>query len=352
MKVKELQDITDGQFQFYLKLINRIRSKYEVNSFVLDYDWNDYRDYYFREFSDWKEFKKDRLRKLTEGRDRSLREFIIFNSDKPVAFIAHKRMSGNRYEFIFDSEFIKPSGEVCKKIFEILINFFENNDALQICYLANKTGDIEVFKKYGIEIIEDIVTSKLKKEDINFEKLKSIVNGNEYAMNLDLKLFRKIPEEISEIYIDYMNDILKAKEHHNPKRKEFIDYKKKDLLWSIKIDEEDGDPMYLFMLFDKDKIAGSCKVYIEKEDDSVFIQHCGGLTGVAEKYRGKGLAKYLKASMYLKTSEDYPGFRHAITDTYPWNKYMFRINEELGFRIFNEGSIFKFTKSNLTNLIK
>ena len=124
MKVKELQDITDGQFQFYLKLINRIRSKYEVNSFVLDYDWNDYRDYYFREFSDWKEFKKDRLRKLTEGRDRSLREFIIFNSDKPVAFIAHKRMSGNRYEFIFDSEFIKPSGEVCKKIFEILINFF------------------------------------------------------------------------------------------------------------------------------------------------------------------------------------------------------------------------------------
>ena len=351
MKVKELQDIKDDQFQLYCKLINKIRNKYKGNSYVLDYDWNEYRDYYFREFSYWKEFKKNRLKKLTEGRERYLKEFIIFDSDKPVAFIAYKRMSGNRYEFIFDSKFNEPSGGICKKLFEVLYNFFENNDAVQICYLANKTGDIEVFKKYGIEIIEDIVTSKLKKEDINFEKLKSIVKGNEYAMNLDLKLFRKIPEELSEIYIDYMNDVLKAKEHHNPKREEFTKYRKEDLIRNIKIDEEDGDPMYMFMLFDKDNIAGSCKVYIEKEDDSVFIQHCGGLTGVAEKYRGNGLAKYMKANMYLKISEDYPYFRHAITDTYPWNKYMFRINEELGFRIFNEGSIFKFTKNNLEKLI-
>lgn len=352
MNVIELQDITDNQFQLYVNLIANIRSKYEEDTFILDYDWNDYRDYYFRKFTDWKKFKKDRLNILIEGKERSLKEFVIFNSDKPVGFIAYKRLSGNRYEFIFDSECNEPSREVCRKIFEVLNSFFENSDAKQICYLANKTGDIEVFKKCGIEIIENIVTSKLKKEDMNFDRFKSIVNGNEYAMNLDLKLFRKFPEEISEIYIDYMNDILKAKELHNPKRKEFIKYREVDLLKSIKADEEDGDPMYLFMLFDNDNIAGSCRVYIEKEDDSAFIQHCGGLTGVAENYRGKGLAKYLKASMYLKISEDYPGFRHAITDTYPWNKYMFRINEELGFRIFNEGSIFKFTKSNLEKLIK
>jgi GNAT superfamily N-acetyltransferase len=346
----ELQDITDNQFQLYMNLITNIRSKYEENTFVLDYDWNDYRDYYFRKFTDWKEFKKDRLNILIEGKERSLKEFVIFNSDKPVGFIAYKRLSGNRYEFIFDSECNEPSREVCRKIFEVLNSFFENSDAKQICYLANKTGDIEVFKKCGIEIIENIVTSKLKKEEIDFENLKSIVESNEYAKSLDLKLFRTIPEEIFEKYIDYMNDLLKAKEHHNPEREEFTKYRKEDLLRSIRIDEEDGDPMYMFMLFDKESIAGSCKVYIEREDDGVFIQHCGGLTGVAENYRGKGLAKFLKARMYLKISEDYPGFRHAITDTYPWNKYMYRINEELGFRIFNEGIIFKFTKSNLEKL--
>ena len=64
---------------------------------------------------------------------------------------------------------------------------------------------------------------------MNFDRFKSIVKGNEYAMNLDLKLFRKFPEEISEIYIDYMNDILKAKELHNPKREEFIKFTQKHI---------------------------------------------------------------------------------------------------------------------------
>jgi GNAT superfamily N-acetyltransferase len=333
-----------------MNLITNIRNKYKENSFVLDYDWNEYRDYFFREYSDYREFKESRIRIIENSSKVYLNEYILFKEENPVAFIAYKRLSGNRYEFIFDTEFTELTDDVCKMIFKVLISFFENTDAKQICYLANKSSDIEVFNKYGIEIIENIVTSKLLKKDMDFEKLKSIVNANEYAKSLDLKLFRKIPEDIFERYIDYMNDVLKAKEHHNPDREEFTKYRKENLLRSIRIDEEDGDPMYMFMLFDKESIAGSCKVYIEREDDGVFIQHCGGLTGVAENYRGKGLAKYLKASMYMKISEDYPGFRHAITDTYPWNTYMYRINEELGFRIFNEGIIFKFTKSNLEKL--
>ncbi len=56
--------------------------------------------------------------------------------------------------------------------------------------------------------------------------------------------------------------------------------------------------------------------------------------------------------MYLKIREDYPNFRHALTDTYPWNKYMFKINEELGFKILCEGCIFKFTKENLDKILK
>ncbi|HMS34947.1 MAG TPA: GNAT family protein [Ignavibacteria bacterium] len=346
MKLIKFNDLTDYQFRLYMDLITKIRNKYRENTFVLDYDWNEYRDYFFRVYSDFREFKESRIRIIEDGSRVYLNEYILFKEENPVAFIAYKRVSGKRYEFIFDTEFTQLDDDICKMIFKVLNSFFENTEAKQIFYLANRKSDIEVFSNYGIEITENIVTSKLLKKDMDIEKLKCIVNSNEYAKNLDLKLFRKIPEEIFERYIDYMNDILKAKEHYNPDRYDFVKYKKEDLLRSIEIDEEDGDPMYMYMLFENENIAGSCKIYIEKEDDSVFIQHCGGLTGVAENYRGKGLAMYLKAGMYLKISEEYPGFRHAVTDTYPWNKYMFRINEELGFRIFYEGSIFKFTKSN------
>ncbi len=351
MKLIKFNNLTDHQFQLYMNLITKIRKKYKDNTFVLDYDWNEYRDYFFRDYNDFREFKESRVKIYEDGSRVSLTEYILFKEEKPVAFIAYKRLSGNRYEFIFDTEYIILPEDVCKMIFEVLISFFENTDAKQICHLSNKSSDIEIFSKYGIEIIEEIVTSKLQSKDVDIEKLKSIINGNEIAKDLELKLLRKIPEEIYGRYIDYMNDILKEKERFNPERDDFVKYQYKDLMRSIKIDEEDGDPMYMYMLFDDEIIAGSCKIYIEKEDDGVFIQHCGGLTGVAENYRGKGLAKYLKASMYLKICEEYPGFRHAITDTYPWNKHMFRINEELGFRIFNEGTIFKFTKSNLEKII-
>lgn len=347
MKVIKFNDMNDKQFQSYMNLITRIRKKYKKNTFVLDYDWNEYRDYFFRDYNDFREFKESRVNIYEDGSRVSLTEYILFKEEKPIAFIAYKRLSGNRYEFIFDTEYSDLPEDVCKMIFKVLISFFENTDAKQICHLSNKNSDIEVFSKYGIEIIEQIVTSKLQSKDFDIDKLKSIINGNEFAKDLELKLLKKIPEEIYGRYIDYMNDILKEKERFNPERDDFVKYQYKDLMRSIEIDEEDGDPMYMYMLFDNENIAGSCKIYIEKEDDGVFIQHCGGLTGVAGNYRGKGLAKYLKASMYLKISEDYPGFRHAITDTYPWNKYMYKINEELGFRIYNQGSIFKFTKSNL-----
>ena len=54
--------------------------------------------------------------------------------------------------------------------------------------------------------------------------------------------------------------------------------------------------------------------------------------------------------MYLKIQEDYPDFEQIFTDTYPWNKYMYRINEEFGFKPFQKGYTFRFTKEYLEKL--
>lgn len=350
MNAIELNNLTDDQFILYMNLISKIRNKYKEKEYVLDYDWGEFRDYYFRENSDWIEFKNNRTQVLEDYRDKSLNEFIVFDNEKPVAFIAYKRLSGDRYEFIYDSEFSETPGKVYEEIFEILINFFNKTGAKEISYMANRIHDITSFRNYGAEITRDILTSKLLRKDIDVEKLKCIIQSNGNVKEYNLVFYREIPEEIFERYIDYMNDVLKTKDLNSPVKTEFVRYTKERLLRGIQIDKEDGDPMYMFMLFDNGNIAGSCKVYIEKEDDGVFIQHCGGLTGVAEKYRGNGIAKYLKANMYLKIMEDFPDFRHAITDTYPWNKHMYSINEELGFKIFNEGFIFKFTKEILKNI--
>jgi len=352
MKAIALIDLTDAQFQKYMRLLESIKNKYEINSFILDYDWNEYRDYYFKEYSDFDQFKKDRLEILRSGKKFSLNEFIIFDSANPVAWVAHKRLSEKRYQFIYDFKNGEIPEEVLKKLLEVINDFLSESGNTFIDYYTNDKQKIEIFKKLGVDIIEENINSILLKKDIDFEKLESIVDNNESVKDYNLILYRDMPEEIYDRYVNFINEVLVAKEFYNPVKKDIREYTKEDLLRSIRDDKEDGDPMYMFILFDKEKIAGFCMVYIEKEDDDVFIQHCGGFTAVAEKYRGMNFAKYLKARMYLKISEDYPNFRHALTDTYPWNKYMFRVNEDLGFKTLCEGCIFKFTKEHLEKILK
>ncbi len=65
---------------------------------------------------------------------------------------------------------------------------------------------------------------------------------------------------------------------------------------------------------------------------------------MARAHRGKGFAGYLKAKMYLKLLEENSDFTNIETDTMSWNTYMYRINEEFGFKPLKYGCEFKLTK--------
>ncbi|MHA1212657.1 MAG: hypothetical protein ACTSSH_09365, partial [Candidatus Heimdallarchaeota archaeon] len=58
-----------------------------------------------------------------------------------------------------------------------------------------------------------------------------------------------------------------------------------------------------------------------------------GLTGVQESYRGRGLGKWLKASMLLKIKNDYPQVKIVSTTNATTNAPMISINDRLGFKV-------------------
>jgi hypothetical protein len=53
----------------------------------------------------------------------------------------------------------------------------------------------------------------------------------------------------------------------------------------------------------------------------------------------------------LKMLKENKDFKYVTTDTSPWNKYMFRINEEFGFKKHRTGCSFKLTKELLNNYL-
>jgi hypothetical protein len=107
--------------------------------------------------------------------------------------------------------------------------------------------------------------------------------------------------------------------------------------------------MYL-LTNDSNDIAAVCSLYTDNDNQRV-IRHGGGITGVDAKYRGKSIARYLKSLMYKKMLAEFPDFEYITTDTYPWNTYMYRINEEFGFKSFKHGAEFHIPKATLTEFL-
>ena len=108
--------------------------------------------------------------------------------------------------------------------------------------------------------------------------------------------------------------------------------------------------MFVYMLMDDDNIAAFCSLFIRVENKHM-VDQAGGLTTVGRNYRGQNLARFLKAKMYLKMLDEYPDFEFIRTDTYPWNKHMYRINEEMGFKPYEKYTEMKFKKSQIEKFL-
>ena len=71
-----------------------------------------------------------------------------------------------------------------------------------------------------------------------------------------------------------------------------------------------------------------------------YITH-QGITGVLPEYRGRGLARYLKATMLEQIREKYPEVRFVRTDNADSNAAMLAINRSLGFRKYRSETMWQ-----------
>ncbi len=76
-------------------------------------------------------------------------------------------------------------------------------------------------------------------------------------------------------------------------------------------------------------ISGLTETVYTKEEGHKAAQL---LTGVRERYRGRGLGKLLKAAMLLHIRKEYPGVKYITTGNADSNAPMMAINSKLGFK--------------------
>lgn len=336
MEVISIIKLTDVQWENYFQMLKQISHKYYPAGYGYE--------------GTWKEYKQGRLNNITASKGNSYNEYVLFENESPIA-IVDRGIYGNREVFGFDASSDEIPDYILRKILEVVYELLLSqniNEALNWSYNERRT---RALKRINAAIVEEIILSRILKDEMNPSFYKRIIDNNKSLNNYALKYYNEIPDLMLNYFIKVMNCFSADIDSLNPYDLKTPKFTPQEWKESEKAEKANGTQMGIYILYDKEQIAGLCSIYTDSFRKDV-LRHNGGLTAVSKNYRGKGIGKYLKAKMYLKVLEENKDFKFITTDTSTWNKYMFKINEELGFKPYKQGFVFKLTKEFLKNYLE
>lgn len=335
MKTISITELTDAQWQKYFELNQNLNRKYAPDFYQAD--------------CLVEEFKKDKLKFHNESHPFNHAGYVIFNDDitKAVAWFDYTNF-GKTLGLNFDVESDVIDTEIFRIILPVVYEAMlkGDKDIAAHCWYFNERR-INALKKLGAEIYDKHIMSRLYRKDMDINFYKKIIEKTKFGSEFSVKYFDKHPIDLIPGFVDMINDMNKDIMQLNPHNIEILEQTEDDIKRYIKNFSEFR--MHMLMIFDGNgEIAAMSELY-ENVYGGKKLWH--GMTAVVKKYRGREFGKFLKVSLYVKALEENIDFDFIQTDTMPWNKYMYRINEELGFKKYKEGFEFKLTKEFLENYL-
>jgi GNAT superfamily N-acetyltransferase len=119
-----------------------------------------------------------------------------------------------------------------------------------------------------------------------------------------------------------------------PLRYELDDY----LAWYAEIDRRGGEHFLVLLLDGDGDIAAMCDASFNQLYPDRMFQR---LTAVSRRWRGKGLAKGVKAAMLQLVHERHPALTMAVTSNAEVNAPMLAINRQLGFVPYRHDGVYQ-----------
>lgn len=117
--------------------------------------------------------------------------------------------------------------------------------------------------------------------------------------------------------------------------------------WYADMDRRGGDH-FMMLLMDGDEVAAVCDAsWDARFADRLYQQ----LTAVAPAWRGRGLAKAVKAAMLRAVHARHPEVTMAITNNANVNAPMLSINERLGFALHRQESVYQIGRDALDAVV-
>jgi len=330
-----LNELSTEELKSHFDMVQRVRKKFNPESFDPDETTEDWKKEWYKFYEAYK--------------SKSFEQYSIFFDEVSIGWIGFMLDSRSAsFNFNFDSDKISHTllRVMLGKVHEYTLKY----DIKDIYHWTFEERNIAALKGIEAEIQEEMINTRILRSEMSKDFYNSIVSKTD-AAGYRLMFCEELPEELYDNFTSLMYDILDDYRSLNPVEQERKRMEKED--WKLRDNSEKltGAKMHMYMLMTPENdIAAYCSLYVDK-DNKETIRHSGGFTAVARAHRGKGFAGYLKAKMYLKLLEENSDFTNIETDTMPWNTYMYRINEEFGFKPFKYGCEFKLTSDFIKNYL-
>lgn len=198
----------------------------------------------------------------------------------------------------------------------------------------------EFCQNYDATISLEGVYNRLQLDQIDWGLMNKWKKVSEEELNdCTITTFTEVPEHMLDEYCDILNQLenldvplgeIESRETMAPKDVRLMEE------WF----KERGETCVTMISREKNgEASGMTDIIYNKFVPYKIVQ---GLTGVYDKYRGKGLGKWLKANMALYIRKHYPNAQYIETHNADVNAPMLYINNKMGFKKHRTQSNIKF----------
>lgn len=213
----------------------------------------------------------------------------------------------------------------------------------------NEAGRIFVRKIGGREALE-IRDNRLSLDNVDWSMVNSWVeDGPKRSPGTRIEFFHSIPDGIIEQYCDVYTEVLNQAPRDELRVGDEVFTPES---WRIKMEKyaEAGMKYLAALTIERNgDISGLTDVGWLPDQPSILNQM---LTGVQERYRGRGLGKWLKGAALLRARSEFPTVTTIVTQNASSNEPMLDINTRLGFKLYREVYQFQLDIQKLKKYLK
>lgn len=282
-------------------------------------------------FKNWEELRDRNIHSLDKG----IGLYILWKNGKEAGHFCLEKFEeaeSNRKLVVYHKQNNreKLNKEFLKTLFQAFLKFQPSAACLEISS-ENEEGDF-ILEQFEVEIVEKEFGFELKTRYAENDIIDLWVEESPAKFpGYELKFFNQIPKELAQEYCDFFNELVEDIPG-NPQREKPLE--PKAFIKEQAGNSKDASCTYsLLVLNEEKKVVGMTNIFVDKLNKEYMHQF---MTGVKKEYRRKGIAKWLKGSMYHRIRADFPEISKIRTRTTPENIPSQMMNKKMGFEKINE----------------